>query len=172
MDGSQVFPLQGVIGVGGGIRSGIRSGVGGGREAGQQGRDEHGPVKVSENRHEGNAPRPPGQSKFTPFGPISSFPRFKPDSWSPKARAKIPKAFQEIYPGSEVKVITPKNFHEFPPLHVKRKQDTGAPAFSGPDCCGARAGALGLTGARPLAHSLRIPGAESERGHFLSRLAS
>lgn len=33
--------------------------------------------------------------------------------WNPKAKAKIPKAFLEAYPGSEVKVITPKNFHEF-----------------------------------------------------------
>ena len=33
--------------------------------------------------------------------------------WNPNAKAKIPKAFLEAYPGSEVKVITPNNFHEF-----------------------------------------------------------
>jgi uncharacterized protein len=33
--------------------------------------------------------------------------------WNPAAKFKIPKTFLEAYPGSEVKVITPGNFHEF-----------------------------------------------------------
>lgn len=41
--------------------------------------------------------------------------------WNPKAKAKIPKAFLEAYPGSEVKVITPKNFHEFAMLPDEKK---------------------------------------------------
>jgi predicted AAA+ superfamily ATPase len=41
--------------------------------------------------------------------------------WNPKAKAKIPKAFLEAYPGSEVKVITPKNFHEFAMIQDGKK---------------------------------------------------
>ncbi|MDQ3003323.1 MAG: ATP-binding protein [Fibrobacterota bacterium] len=33
--------------------------------------------------------------------------------WNPKAKTKIPKSFLEAYPGTEVRVITPDNFHEF-----------------------------------------------------------
>ena len=33
--------------------------------------------------------------------------------WNPKAKSKNPKTFLEAYPGSEYKVITPKNFDEF-----------------------------------------------------------
>ena len=32
---------------------------------------------------------------------------------NPKAKAKNPKPFLDAYPGSEFKVITPENFHEF-----------------------------------------------------------
>lgn len=52
------------------------------------------------------------------------------------------------------------------------KKYWGASACGGPGCCGARASALGLAGARLLAHPLRIPGAVYVLGHFLSNLAS
>ncbi len=41
--------------------------------------------------------------------------------WNPKAKAKNPKPFLEAYPGSEFKVITPNNFHEFVMLPDEKK---------------------------------------------------
>jgi uncharacterized protein len=41
--------------------------------------------------------------------------------WNPKAKAKNPKAFLEAYPGSEYKVITPKNFEEFVMFQDEKK---------------------------------------------------
>lgn len=41
--------------------------------------------------------------------------------WNPKAKAKVPKTFLEAYPGSEVKVITPKNFEEFVIIREEKK---------------------------------------------------
>ena len=41
--------------------------------------------------------------------------------WNPKAKAKIPKSFLEAYPGSEVRVITPKNFEAFVMLKDGKK---------------------------------------------------
>ncbi len=39
--------------------------------------------------------------------------------WNPKAKAKFPASFLEAYPGTEIKVITPKNIEEFVMLKDK-----------------------------------------------------
>ncbi len=41
--------------------------------------------------------------------------------WNPKAKVKTQKTFLEAYPGSEIKVITPKNFEEFVMILDKKK---------------------------------------------------
>ena len=41
--------------------------------------------------------------------------------WNPDAKVKIQKTFLEAYPGTEIKVITPKNFHEFVAIEDVKK---------------------------------------------------
>lgn len=41
--------------------------------------------------------------------------------WNPKAKVKTQKAFLEAYPGTEIKVITPKNIEEFALIQEEKK---------------------------------------------------